>query len=173
MKTQQIPTDEFFAALEKALAGRGALLVVKNPAGGANPMTIGWAMQGFVWQKHILQVLVRPSRFTHELLAKTDRFSVCVPGDDLNKALSFCGSKSGRDMDKAAACGLTLLPGEMPDTFVSPDCEFFCECKTLATMQMDGNTLFATAAVESSFYRQGDFHSMYYGEILRSYRSVR
>jgi flavin reductase (DIM6/NTAB) family NADH-FMN oxidoreductase RutF len=166
-----IQSSEFFKQLQAALSGNGAFLVVEDGKGSANPMTIGWAMQGFVWQKHVLQVLVRPSRFTHDLLERTDMFSVCVPGHDMKKALAVCGTKSGRDTDKARECALAIVPGENPGIRIIRDCEFICECRTVAKMQMAPGKLFDGGNISGKFYPAGDFHTVYYGEILAIYRN--
>ncbi|HSO10078.1 MAG TPA: flavin reductase, partial [Desulfoprunum sp.] len=96
-------TDQLFDLIK-----RGAFLTVR--AGDAvNTMTIGWATIGWIWQKPILMVAVRDSRHTFTLLETTDNFTVTVPtGSESAKALTLCGTKSGRDIDKFAACGLQL-----------------------------------------------------------------
>ena len=79
---------------------QGAFLTVK--AGEAvNTMTIGWATIGIIWQRPIFMVAVRDSRHTFTLMEQADNFTVTVPaGSAHNKAVAFCGTKSGRDVDK-------------------------------------------------------------------------
>lgn len=86
---------------------KGAFLTVKS-GDKLNTMTIGWATFGIIWNKPILMVLVRKSRHTHEIIENASDFTVSVPvNKDLKKALSFCGSYSGRDIDKIKEAKLT------------------------------------------------------------------
>ena len=88
---------------------RGAFLT----AGGGvwNPMTIGWAQFGVVWSKPVMTVLVRKSRYTYGLMEQADVFTVSVPrAKELSKELGFCGSRSGRDVDKEKESGVTRAP---------------------------------------------------------------
>ena len=91
----------------------GAFLTVRSED-KLNTMTIGWGMIGYIWNKPIFQVLVRPSRYTYELLDNIDNFTVSVPYDfDMNKELAYCGSNSGRDVDKFSELDLSII--ESPD----------------------------------------------------------
>ena len=88
---------------------KGALLTVKSKD-KLNTMTIGWATLGRVWNKPIMTVLVRFSRFTHDIISDSDSFTVSFSFDgSLKQAIGVCGEKSGRDMDKLKELGLTLF----------------------------------------------------------------
>ena len=85
---------------------RGAFLMIKG-----NPMTIGWGQFGVLWGRPTFTVYVRRSRYTHELLEQTNTFTVSVPASDtMKKELSFCGTKSGRDLNKMDALQASLFP---------------------------------------------------------------
>ena len=89
---------------------KGAFLTVK--AGDAlNTMTIGWATFGFIWQKPIMMVAVRSSRHTFGIMEEAEDFTVTVPAGDMSKEIAFCGSKSGRDLDKFKMCNLEIISG--------------------------------------------------------------
>jgi len=77
----------------------GAFLVVQAKD-RKNVMTIGWAMFGFVWKKPVMMVAVRNTRFTHGIIEQADNFTVSVPTGNMPKEINFCGSKSGKDLDK-------------------------------------------------------------------------
>jgi len=88
--------------------GKGAFLTTAAN-GKVNTMTIGWASLGMIWATPVLTAMVRPSRFTHELLDASMEFTVTLPNEDLSAALGLCGSTSGRSGDKLAAAGLSVL----------------------------------------------------------------
>ncbi|NMB08592.1 MAG: flavin reductase family protein, partial [Tissierellia bacterium] len=94
----------------KSLEERGAFLTVKDNENRVNTMTIGWGNIGYEWGRPVFIVLVRESRYTHELLENAKDFTVSIPLDNkMNKALGYCGSKSGRDYDKFKECDLNIL----------------------------------------------------------------
>ncbi len=89
---------------------KGAFLTVK--AGNAlNTMTIGWATFGVIWRKPIMMVAVRSSRHTFGIIEAADDFTVSVPAGDMSRQTDFCGSKSGRDLDKFKMCNLEIVTG--------------------------------------------------------------
>ena len=140
---------------------RGAFLMV-----GGNPMTIGWGQFGVLWGKPTFTVYVRESRYTHQLLEHADTFTVSVPAPGtMSEALAFCGTKSGRDVDKVAALHASLIPARFgaQDGFFG--CRYHVECRILFRMPMP-EELLEDASLVSRYYAAGDTHTMYIGEIL-------
>ncbi len=108
----------------KNMGGKGGFLTVKDKNGRVNTMTIGWCNIGYEWARPIFTVLVRQSRYTHELLENVEDFTVSIPLDiNMNKALGFCGSKSGRDFDKFKECNLNLLESKSVKSPVIDNCQ--------------------------------------------------
>lgn len=110
---QNINAFDHAETILKILA-KGAFLT--TAAGGRNnTMTIGWGALGNIWGKPVFTVMVRHSRYTHELIEAHNEFTVSFPlTAAFSKALGLCGSKSGRDMDKFAAAEITPLPKGRP-----------------------------------------------------------
>lgn len=156
---------------------KGILLTTRHD-GVVNTMTIGWGMLGIEWGKPIFIALVRQSRFTRELLDKSMEFTVNVPRGDLDaKILGFCGTKSGRHVDKIKEMGLTL---EEPTTIGAPGiCELplTLECKVLYRQDQDLSGI--PSDVLEKYYPQDidgskpgknrDHHIAYYAEIVDAY----
>jgi len=151
------------------LGNPGLLLVSTDADGKPNAMTIGWGTVGIIWGKPIFVVLVRPSRYTHGLMEQTEDFTVNVPSADLREAVAFCGSKSGRDYDKFAENGLTAVPGKKVKSPIIDECVIHYECKVVHKNDVLKDEL--ADAIVSSAYPDGDFHTIYYGEILSVYAS--
>lgn len=146
----------------------GAFLNTKGADGRTNTMTIGWGFIGHSWNQDILTVMVRASRFTKPLLDQTGVFTVSVPvNQDLKKALALCGTKSGRDMDKFAAAGLTTRPGQAVDCPVITQCALQFECEVV--MQQDMNAELLKADYDRKYYADHDYHTLYYGKIVACY----
>ena len=109
--------DEGAEALRRALEQGGAFIVTLDAKGKANPMTIGWGQVGVVWSRPIFTACVRESRYTHRCLRSTEAFTINVPRPgELKNELLFCGTNSGRDVDKAAMCGLKMAPAKAVKT---------------------------------------------------------
>lgn len=149
---------------------QGILLTTKS-GDEVNTMTIGWGMVGIQWGKPIFIAYVRDSRYTRKLLDESGEFTVNVPyGEFDKKILGFCGTKSGRDIDKFKELGLTMeepvkisVPGikELPLTL---------ECKVIYQQKQEREAI--TDEVKKRYYAGVDmdnFHTAYYGEIVGAY----
>ena len=97
--------EDTVAQAFRSLGHEGALLTVGDET-KFNTMTIGWGALGFIWERNIVTVLVRPTRYTHEFIEKFGNFTVSFYRSEHHKALSIMGSRSGRDTDKVALAGL-------------------------------------------------------------------
>jgi len=166
---QEKEWNEHIRTLKEALSGDGAFLVALDKNGRANPMTIGWAQIGIVWGRPTLTVLVRKSRYTYSCLLETPDFTVNAPASGtLSKELLFCGTKSGRDVDKAAACGLTFKQAQKVQTPIVSECELHYECKTVLRKQLSA-TDFSSPAILDEYYQDDDHHMIVIGEIVAVY----
>ncbi len=161
-------TEYLEETLDK-LGNPGLLLVSADADGKPNAMTIGWGTVGIIWGKPIFAVLVRPSRYTYGLMEQTNDFTVNVPSAELRKAVAFCGSKSGRDYDKFAELGMTAVPGKEVKSPIIDECVIHYECKVVHKNDVLKDKL--TSEIVSGAYPEGDFHTIYYGEILSVYAS--
>lgn len=72
---------------------------------------------------------LRESRRTLELIDETGSFTVNVAPASLAAAVDFCGINTGRQVDKFAATGLTLIPGSLTATPIIEQCPFNLECR--------------------------------------------
>lgn len=134
-----------------------------------NAMTIGWGNVGFEWGRPIFTVLVKKTRYTHELIEKAGEFTVSIPlNHNLDYALKLCGTKSGRDMDKIKEAGLCLRKGLSIATPVIDNCNLFYECKIV--YKQDVNPDFLSEDIIKNCYKDNNFHTFYYGEIMNCYR---
>ncbi|SMC71075.1 flavin reductase family protein [Sporomusa malonica] len=158
------------------LATEAAPLIPKNAfmttahGGKINTMTIGWGSIGIMWGKPVFTAMVRQSRFTKELVEQSGEFTITLPLTDMKEALALCGSKSGRDMDKIAAAKLTLADGAAISTPVIAAPGLQLECKVVFKQTMPPEDL--DTDYQSKWYANGDYHTMYFGEIVAAYKTV-
>ena len=150
--------------IEKIKAG--AFLTVR--AGDRlNTMTIGWAAIGLCWRKPVFMVAVRDSRHTFDLIERAADYTVSVPDGDMKKAIMYCGTKSGRDGDKLAACNLKTLDGQQVASPVIDTPGIHFECRIIYKSAMDPSHL---ASDLKSLYPEKDYHTLYFGDIVACYR---
>ena len=149
------------------LSGNGVFLTVKGEK--ANTMTIGWASVGYMWNKPVFTVLVRPQRHTFDMIQAAGEFTVSVPTrNPLKQELIFAGTKSGRDFDKFdGSHGLTAAEAQEIKTPIVAECGLHFECKTLLVQDMTPDRM-AEELVHGT-YAPGDFHTMFFGEIVKCY----
>ena len=167
MNKEKMAYDEYFGQVTKMLGSTGLLLAAGEPDKPTNTMAIGWGSLGIVWGRCMWVVLVRPSRFTYQLIEEANNFTVNVPTNDLAKAVAYCGSHSGRDENKLAKLGLNVTAGKEVSSGVIEACPINYECKVVGKSDIVPAML--TTAVKSEFYGQGDYHRVYFGEIVAAY----
>ena len=152
--------------------GKGVLLTAKS-GDKVNSMTIGWGMLGIEWGKPIFVALVRESRYTKKLLDENPEFTVNVPLGDIDKnILAVCGTKSGRDMDKIKALGLTLEEGKTVSVPAIRELPLTLECKVIYKQDQDPAAI--NEENDAKYYakgtkNEGDYHTAYYGQITAAY----
>lgn len=150
---------------------RGILLTTKG-RGMVDTMTIGWGTIGIEWGRPVFVAYVRESRFTKELLDENPEFTVNVPvGQVDGKILGFCGTKSGRDVDKIRELGLHL---EEPVNITVPgirELPLTLECKVIYRDPQPTEGL--PQEILDRYYPEvngrRDAHIAYYGEIVSAY----
>ena len=143
----------------------GAFLTVK--AGEAlNTMTIGWATIGFAWKKPIMMVMVRNTRHTYSLIEKAADFTVSVPTGNMKKEIAFCGTKSGRDVDKFKECRLKTAASQKVGSPIIQIPGIHFECRIVYKNAIDPIQLIREY---DQIYPEKDYHTLYFGEIQARY----
>ena len=159
-----VPYDALLKNTLRALGKDGLLLVSQGADGSPNAMAIGWGTIGSVWSRPMFVVLVRPSRYTHELLEANGDFTVNVLPKTMGDVVTYCGTVSGRDHDKFAEKNLTAVAGLECETPIVGESLIAYECRTVMTTDVLPDRI--DGAIRSSAYPAGDFHRVYFGKIL-------
>jgi flavin reductase (DIM6/NTAB) family NADH-FMN oxidoreductase RutF len=146
---------------------RGAFLSVRAED-RINTMTIGWGAIGYFWNRPVLIVGVRYSRYTFDLIEAARDFSVTLPlSPDFKKSLAGTGAQSGRDIDKFKVFSLKADNAKEIESPVIGGCGLVYECRLIFKQAMDPELL--EPELRQKFYPQEDYHVMYYGEIVSTY----
>ena len=167
------PISVFDKAGDICKAMKQGILLTSGTVENPNTMTIGWGMIGVEWGKHIFLALVRESRFTRELVDKGGDFTVNIPWGQVDpKILGYCGTKSGRDVNKFAEMGLTAVEASKISAPGIAQLPLTLECKVLhRQLQELDREVDASVAKYYPENAEGkrDLHYMYFAEILDAY----
>ena len=159
----EIDAFKYARKVNANLRGNGLFLVSGGTGARPNVMTIGWGFLGVMWSRPVFVVGVRHSRHTFSLLESSGGFTVCIPARGMEKALDFCGTKSGRDSDKLRELTLTAKIGaKYPAPYIA-ECPVRFECETIFKTDMAPGQL--AGRIEGEMYKTPDFHMLYFGEV--------
>ena len=139
------------------------MLITAGKEGVCNPMTASWGGLGVLWGKNVATIYIRPQRYTYGIVEGTDTFALNFLPESRRDALNLCGTKSGRDMDKMAACGLTAARAACGAPYVE-QAELVLVCKKLYYQDLEPSH-FLDEHIETH-YAEKDYHRMYIGEIV-------
>ena len=114
---------------------------LENP----NLITIGWTGT-ICTQPSMVSISVRPERYSHHLIQESGQFAINLPTEALVRSVDWCGVKSGRDVDKFAACGLHSAPGSvLTDCPILEESPVNLECKVTQVIPLGSHDLQAVS----------------------------
>ena len=140
------------------------MLISAGDKSKSNMMTASWGLTGELWFRDVAVCFIRPQRYTLEFVAQNDTFALCFFGTGQKQALSFCGSKSGRDYDKIKETGLT--PVYSDGTVYYEEAKLVLICKKIAVSEIDPARI-TDKTVISRCYPESDYHKVFVGEIMK------
>lgn len=153
-------TDNFIEVI-----GKEWMLVTAGTKDSFNTMTASWGGIGFLWNKPVVFVFVRPERYTHKFTEQNDSFTLSFLGEE-NKAIhKICGSKSGREVDKVKETGLKPVTSDKGNVLFEQS-RLSLECRKLYTTELKKEN-FLDEAIPKQWYdaAHGDYHTVYVAEI--------
>ena len=143
--------------------GKDWALVTAGTKDHANAMTVSWGGLGVMWGKNVAFVFIRDSRYTKEFIDNGDFFSITFFDEQYKKALSYCGSHSGRTEDKITQAGLTLANKHSIPYIDEGNLVLLCSKMSATKITEDS---FLTPEIKEKWYQDGDMHTMYIAEII-------
>lgn len=147
------------------LIAKDWMLVTCGNKDKMNMMTASWGSVGYLWNRPIVHTVIRPQRYTYEFMEKEETFSLCFFDEEYRQALSLCGCKSGRDMDKVAASNLTV--SYLDNTPYFNEAKLVLICRKIAVYDIEPSQ-FIDESIDKN-YPKKDYHRNYTGEILHVY----
>lgn len=135
----------------------------------SNIITVCWV--GIVCtDPPMLSISVRPERYSHAIIEEKREFVVNLPTVSIVKSVDYCGVKSGRDIDKWSATGLTATPSIMIKTPQIEQCPVSLECVVRQQLRLGSHDCFiaeiVSVSVNKQFIDQKGYFDMKAAELL-------
>ena len=146
------------------LIGKDWMLITAGTREKFNTMTASWGGLGVLWDRNVCFAFVRPSRYTFEFLENAPGFTLCFFDESWRDKLMFCGSNSGRTVDKVKKTGLAPVFTKSGNVWFE-QARLMIECSKIAYTDLDPKHFLDPKIAE--FYEGPDYHRVYIGEIER------
>ena len=149
------------------LIGKEWMLITAGEISDFNTMTASWGGVGVLWKKNVCFLFVRKSRYTYEFLERSDNITLSFFPEEYRKALSFCGTNSGREVDKCKGTGLVPVKTETGSVSFK-QAKLILNCHKLYYQDITLDN--ALDDEIKANYSDGDMHRVYYCEITEAYK---
>jgi flavin reductase (DIM6/NTAB) family NADH-FMN oxidoreductase RutF len=166
-KFTQTDPAEIEDNLIRLIASDWMLLTAGTPD-NFNTMTANWGGMGYLWNRNVVFVFVRPERYTYGFMENTPGFTLTFFDDRYRDALDLCGTKSGRDCDKVSEAGLTPLFS--PDGYPAfAEARLVLECKKLYADPLREGGFIDTVPQRTHYGNNTGMHKLYIAEITAAW----
>lgn len=151
--------------------GKEWMLITAGRPESFNTMTASWGGIGWLWNRPVAFVFIRPERYTNQFIEQNDSFTLSFLGFDApERAIyGFCGTKSGRAVDKIKETGLKPVTTESGNiTF--EQARLTLECRKLYVSDLKAEA-FSDRTILEKWYgeSQGNLHHVYVAEITAAW----
>jgi flavin reductase (DIM6/NTAB) family NADH-FMN oxidoreductase RutF len=120
---------------------RTVLVVSVDRDGKPNIITLGWNMPTSV-RPPMVAISIGNSRYSHKLISESGEFVLAFPSEGMEDAVLFCGTHSGRDVDKFKATGLTPVKAKYVKPPLIGEATVNMECKVVNAIKTGDHTIF-------------------------------
>jgi len=146
------------------------LVTCNDDKGKTNIITLAWHTP-ISRKPPLYGISISPKRYSYALIKKSKEFIINFIPYSLVKEAQFCGTHSGRSIDKLCKTRLTLAPSKKLSTPLIKEGYAHLECKLARSARFGDHTLFVgeviTASVDEGAFknellRTDKIHPLYY-----------
>lgn len=128
------------------LAPVPAALVSCGTMENPNALTVAWT--GITCSDPpMTYISVRSERYSYEIIKNSGEFVINLTTGAMARATDFCGVRSGREMDKLAAAGLTAEPANEVSAPVITQSPLSLECRVRQIIPLGSHDMFLAEIV--------------------------
>ena len=148
------------------LIGKEWMLVTAGNKEKFKTMTASWGGIGWLWNRPVAFVFIRPERYTHDFIECESRLTLSFYKEEFRGILHFCGTKSGRDVDKVKETGLKPMALES-GAMTFEQARLTLDCRKLFKSPMSAANFIDKSILEKWYNSQpgGFLHDVYVVEI--------
>jgi flavin reductase (DIM6/NTAB) family NADH-FMN oxidoreductase RutF len=119
------------------------IVVISCSAGRDKPnlITLG-AVSGAGYNPPMWGILVSHTAHSYQIISHSDGFVINVPSRIQAEIVDYCGTVSGREVDKFKACGLTPFPSTKISSPAILEFPLNIECATRKSVNLGSNSFF-------------------------------
>ncbi|WP_321438342.1 DUF4468 domain-containing protein [uncultured Bacteroides sp.] len=159
---KQIAPDKISGNIIKMLS-ENWMLITAGDKDKFNMMTASWGGLGFLYQKPVAFCFINPTRYTYQLMENNDTYTLSFYTEAYRDALKYCGSNSGKDVDKVKGSGLTPIATPTGSKAFS-QAWLIIECRKMVAQSLQAESISDKSLKENWTGKQ--MHKMYIGEII-------
>jgi flavin reductase (DIM6/NTAB) family NADH-FMN oxidoreductase RutF len=141
------------------------MLVTAGDQKEFNTMTASWGGFGVLWHRKVCICFIRPSRYTYKFMEDHPVFTLSFFPDNFRDVLEYCGSTSGREINKVKETGLTPVFDKSSAIYFS-EARLVLVCRKIYYDDLKPEH-FLHQNIEVN-YPARDYHRMYIGEVLKA-----
>lgn len=131
------------------------ILVTSYFEGKSNIITLAWQMP-VSHRPMLVAISIATTHYSHDMIKNSNEFVINVPNVDLLPQVHYCGTISGREVDKFEQSGLTPLPARKVKPPLISECIGHIECKVQSVSLTGDHSLFIgkvlAASVEAELF---------------------
>lgn len=147
------------------LIGDQWMLVTAGDSAKFNTMTASWGCAGYLWNKPVVFIFIRPQRYTFGFLEENKDFTLSFFDEKYREALQICGSVSGRDVNKMEKTDLTpRFTAEGNVTF--EEARLVLECRKLYGDFLNPEAFIDKEIFEKVYGKEEGVHKVFVAEIV-------
>lgn len=156
---QRIEVTELENAFK--LIGKDWMLITAKDGDEINTMTASWGGMGYLWNRNVVYIFIRPQRHTLNFVDNSEGFTLTFFPEKYRNDLTYLGTVSGKDEDKIGKSNLTPVTEEGYPYF--EESRVVVKCKKIYKQRLDKEG-FIDPSIEMNYDK--DYHYMYIGEIV-------
>lgn len=119
------------------------VVLVSAAAAGHRPNLITVAWTGIVnSEPPMVYAGIRPSRHSHAIIEKSGEYVINIPSAEQAGVVDYCGTVSGRDVDKFRETGLTAAKGTLEYAPLVREFPVNLECRVVRRVALPSHDVF-------------------------------
>ena len=127
---------------------RQTVLVTSRHEGRDNIITLDWAMP-VSFAPPLVAISVAPKRFSHDMIKGSKEFVLAIPTPQMQEAVLYCGTHSGKDTDKFKGSGLTKAKASKVKAPLIKEAGANIECRLFSSLEAGDHTIFIGEVLET------------------------